>query len=188
MRLQFLTHNFCVRLDVFTSPKPHCSTSMGTTRWSQDMEGRETPTWRNTILKPSWCWAAARKGLVHGQTHTHTHVLDYLHGHLKMSHLCHISRKQYNGSSPGSEGLIFKARILVAFLHFQKEEKAMMAKMQRARANSAEGLMPSWVPDRSYSRSKESKVYEKMVRCTLKHFAECRVGPLPRLSTLWSQF
>ncbi|XP_077370127.1 adenylate cyclase type 6-like isoform X2 [Festucalex cinctus] len=44
----------------------------------------------------------------------------------------------------------------------RKEEKAMMAKMQRARANSAEGLMPRWVPDRSYSRTKESKVFRQM--------------------------
>uniref|UniRef100_A0A3Q2XKT8 Adenylate cyclase type 6 n=1 Tax=Hippocampus comes TaxID=109280 RepID=A0A3Q2XKT8_HIPCM len=43
----------------------------------------------------------------------------------------------------------------------RKEEKAMMAKMQRARANSAEGLMPRWVPDRSFSRTKESKVFSR---------------------------
>ncbi|XP_061842929.1 adenylate cyclase type 6-like [Nerophis lumbriciformis] len=44
----------------------------------------------------------------------------------------------------------------------RKEEKAMMAKMQRARANSAEGLMPRWVPDRSFARTKESKVFRQM--------------------------
>nr|XP_057939218.1 adenylate cyclase type 6-like isoform X1 [Doryrhamphus excisus] len=44
----------------------------------------------------------------------------------------------------------------------RKEEKAMMAKMQRARANSTEGLMPRWVPDRSFSRTKESKVFRQM--------------------------
>lgn len=49
------------------------------------------------------------------------------------------------------------------FLHLQKEEKEMMAKMQRARANSAEGLMPRWVPDRAYARTKESKVFRQMV-------------------------
>ncbi|XP_057673862.1 adenylate cyclase type 6-like [Corythoichthys intestinalis] len=57
----------------------------------------------------------------------------------------------------------------------RKEEKAMMAKMLRARANSAEGLMPRWVPDRSFSRTKESKVFRhigideassKDIRCT----------------------
>lgn len=40
----------------------------------------------------------------------------------------------------------------------------MMAKMQRARANSAEGLMPRWVPERAYARTKESKVFRQMVR------------------------
>ncbi|XP_063741293.1 adenylate cyclase type 6-like isoform X2 [Eleginops maclovinus] len=44
----------------------------------------------------------------------------------------------------------------------RKEEKALMAKMQRARANSVEGLMPRWVPDRSFSRTKESKVFRQM--------------------------
>lgn len=36
--------------------------------------------------------------------------------------------------------------------------------MQRARANSAEGLMPRWVPERAYARTKESKVFRQMVR------------------------
>lgn len=39
----------------------------------------------------------------------------------------------------------------------------MMAKMQRTRANSNEGLMPRWVPDRTFSRTKESKVFRQMV-------------------------
>lgn len=46
----------------------------------------------------------------------------------------------------------------------QKEEKAMMAKMHRTRANSNEGLMPCWVPDRTFSRTKDSKVFRQMVR------------------------
>lgn len=46
----------------------------------------------------------------------------------------------------------------------QKEEKAMMQKMQRTRANSNEGLMPRWVPDRTFSRTKDSKVFRQMVR------------------------
>lgn len=60
---------------------------------------------------------------------------------------------------------------LSAFIYFsfQKDEKAMMAKIQRTRANSAEGLMPHWVSDRAFSRSKESKVYKKMVRFPPKH-------------------
>lgn len=51
----------------------------------------------------------------------------------------------------------------------QKEEKAMMAKMQRTRANSNEGLMPRWVPDRSFSRTKDSKVFRQMVTRTRLH-------------------
>lgn len=49
----------------------------------------------------------------------------------------------------------------------QKEEKAMMAKMQRTRANSNEGLMPRWVPDRTFSRTKDSKVFRQMVRLNI---------------------
>ncbi|KAM8831157.1 adenylate cyclase type 6 isoform 3-T4 [Synchiropus picturatus] len=44
----------------------------------------------------------------------------------------------------------------------RKEEKAMMAKMQRTRANSNEGLMPRWVPDRTFARTKDSKVFRQM--------------------------
>lgn len=55
-------------------------------------------------------------------------------------------------------------KALMFFLSEQKEEKAMMAKMQRTRANSNEGLMPRWVPDRTFSRTKDSKVFRQMVR------------------------
>lgn len=40
----------------------------------------------------------------------------------------------------------------------------MLAKLQRARANSMEGLMPRWVPDRAFSRTKDSKAFRQMVR------------------------
>lgn len=45
----------------------------------------------------------------------------------------------------------------------QKDEKAVMAKMQQARANSNEGLVPRWVPERSFPRTKDSKVFRQMV-------------------------
>lgn len=51
----------------------------------------------------------------------------------------------------------------VPVLSTQKEEKAMLAKLQRARANSMEGLMPRWVPDRAFSRTKDSKAFRQMV-------------------------
>ncbi|EPY86195.1 adenylate cyclase 6 isoform a isoform 2-like protein [Camelus ferus] len=44
----------------------------------------------------------------------------------------------------------------------RKEEKAMLAKLQRTRANSMEGLMPRWVPDRTFSRTKDSKAFRQM--------------------------
>lgn len=40
----------------------------------------------------------------------------------------------------------------------------MLAKLQRTRANSLEGLMPRWVPDRAFSRTKDSKAFRQMVR------------------------
>lgn len=52
----------------------------------------------------------------------------------------------------------------VPVLPLQKEEKAMLAKLQRTRANSMEGLMPRWVPDRAFSRTKDSKAFRQMVR------------------------
>lgn len=45
----------------------------------------------------------------------------------------------------------------------QKEEKAILAKLQRTRANSSEGLVPRWVPERSFSRTKDSKAFRQMV-------------------------
>lgn len=51
----------------------------------------------------------------------------------------------------------------------QKEEKAMLARLQRTRANSMEGLMPRWVPDRAFSRTKDSKAFRQMVRGSLYH-------------------
>ncbi|XP_045320643.1 adenylate cyclase type 6 isoform X2 [Leopardus geoffroyi] len=44
----------------------------------------------------------------------------------------------------------------------RKEEKAMLAKLQRTRANSMEGLMPRWVPERAFSRTKDSKAFRQM--------------------------
>lgn len=40
----------------------------------------------------------------------------------------------------------------------------MLAKLQRTRANSMEGLVPRWAPDRAFSRTKDSKAFRQMVR------------------------
>ncbi len=63
----------------------------------------------------------------------------------------------------------------------QKEEKAVMAKMQRARANTSEGLISRWVPDRSYSRTKDSKVFRQMVRS-----APSTLAPPLTVHAIWS--
>lgn len=82
----------------------------------------------------------------------------------------------------------FYSRILTTVLFlcpwlFQKEEKAMMAKMQRTRTNSNEGLVPRWVPDRSFSRTKDSKVFRQMVRPHMTCRSICH--PLP-MALAWS--
>ncbi|KTF77979.1 hypothetical protein cypCar_00042452, partial [Cyprinus carpio] len=64
----------------------------------------------------------------------------------------------------GKAGRIHITKATLQYLNgdYEKEEKAMMAKMQRTRTNSNEGLVPRWVPDRSFSRTKDSKVFRQM--------------------------
>ncbi|MGH0160807.1 UNVERIFIED_CONTAM: hypothetical protein FKN15_040027 [Acipenser sinensis] len=52
--------------------------------------------------------------------------------------------------------------LIVGCSQKRKDEKAVMAKMQQARANSNEGLVPRWVPERSFPRTKDSKVFRQM--------------------------
>lgn len=49
----------------------------------------------------------------------------------------------------------------------------MLAKLQRTRANSMEGLMPRWAPDRAFSRTKDSKAFRQMVRGSLSALCVC---------------
>lgn len=52
----------------------------------------------------------------------------------------------------------------VPVLSTQKEEKAMLAKLQPGRGPTHGGLMPTrWVPDRAFSRTKDSKAFRQMV-------------------------
>uniref|UniRef100_A0A7M4FRE0 Adenylate cyclase type 6 n=1 Tax=Crocodylus porosus TaxID=8502 RepID=A0A7M4FRE0_CROPO len=52
--------------------------------------------------------------------------------------------------------------LIVGCSQKRKEEKAILAKLQRARANSVDGLAPRWAPDRSFSRAKDSKAFRQM--------------------------
>ena len=49
----------------------------------------------------------------------------------------------------------------------QKEEKALLAKLQRSHAGSAEALVPRWVPERSFSRPKDCKAFRQMVSAAM---------------------
>uniref|UniRef100_A0A8B9L544 adenylate cyclase n=1 Tax=Astyanax mexicanus TaxID=7994 RepID=A0A8B9L544_ASTMX len=79
-------------------------------------------------------------------------LLSVLPRHVAMEMKAHINAKK--------EDMMFHKIYIQK--HDNKEEKAMMAKMQRARANSTDGLMPRWVPDRSFPRTKDSKVFRQM--------------------------
>ncbi|XP_043939737.1 adenylate cyclase type 6 [Protopterus annectens] len=53
--------------------------------------------------------------------------------------------------------------LIVGCTQKRKDEKAMMAKLQRTRANSNDALVPRWVvPPRSLARTKDSKAFRQM--------------------------
>uniref|UniRef100_A0A672J331 adenylate cyclase n=1 Tax=Salarias fasciatus TaxID=181472 RepID=A0A672J331_SALFA len=128
------------------SGRVHCGV-LGLRKWQFDV-------WSNDVTLANQMEAGGKAGRIHITNAT----LQYLNGDYEVE-----------PGFGGERNAYLKENNIETFLVLgcsqkRKEEKAMMAKMQRARANSAEGLMPRWVPDRSFSRTKESKVYKKMVR------------------------
>ncbi|XP_061592202.1 adenylate cyclase type 6-like [Cololabis saira] len=126
------------------SGRVHCGV-LGLRKWQFDV-------WSNDVTLANQMEAGGKAGRIHITKAT----LQYLNGDYEVE-----------SGYGGERNAYLKEHNIETFLVLgcsqkRKEEKALMAKMQRARANSAEGLMPRWVPDRSYSRSKESKVYKKM--------------------------
>lgn len=105
--------------------------------------GSATPTSRSSTLRPSSSWEPARNGSGSGWRRR-------------------LGRGAIGGSKQRPS--LGASSQPVPVLSTQKEEKAMLAKLQRARANSMEGLMPRWVPDRAFSRTKDSKAFRQMVR------------------------
>lgn len=83
------------------------------------------------------------------------------------------------GGRGASKGLLEVLLLTCTHAATQKEEKAMLAKLQRTRANSMEGLMPRWVPDRAFSRTKDSKAFRQMVRASLYHALGASLFGLP---------
>lgn len=84
---------------VSTSPKPLISIWTVTMRWSQVLEERGMLTWRRKTLKPFWCWAAARRGSAHSQTH----ILENMWHLFRTPPWRCISHQQYNSLSPDTE-------------------------------------------------------------------------------------
>ncbi|KAL2104285.1 hypothetical protein ACEWY4_001153 [Coilia grayii] len=126
------------------SGRVHCGV-LGLRKWQFDV-------WSNDVTLANQMEAGGKAGRIHITKAT----LQYLNGDYEVE-----------PGFGGERNVYLKENNIETFLVLgcsqkRKEEKAMMARLQRARANSGEGLMPRWVPDRSFSRTKDSKVYRQM--------------------------
>ncbi|XP_026010382.1 adenylate cyclase type 6 [Astatotilapia calliptera] len=126
------------------SGRVHCGV-LGLRKWQFDV-------WSNDVTLANQMEAGGKAGRIHITKAT----LQYLNGDYEVE-----------PGFGGERNAYLKEHNIETFLVLgcsqkRKEEKAMIAKMQRTRANSAEGVMPRWVPDRSFNRNKEPKAYQKM--------------------------